>query len=366
MKTDINAVIVTNVPAPYRVPVWRKVAQAEGISLSLIFCAPPHIDTVLDTSDYGFVSYFLTGRYQAMERRFMHCDPGVWSLLNQLRPDVVITTGYIPTFLFSFAWAIAHGVPHVVMTDGTAKSELSLSWLHRLVRRIVFKFSSAFIGACDGSRSLFRQYGVLESRIYKSCLCADNERFSIPLSTAPKDFIYCGRFVSHKRPIFALQVARETAIRLGRKTSIDFVGSGDMEAEMRAYAGNISEYVDCHFLGYATQTELPKLYADAKIFLFPSEWDPWGVVANEACASGLPVIVSPHAGVAGELVADNENGFIRELDVELWAEAAVTLLSDRALYGRFSENCRLRVAEYSFDNSALGITDAIMQAYHEH
>lgn len=134
---------------------------------------------------------------------------------------------------------------------------------------------------------------------------------------------------------------------------------------MRAYADNISEYVDCRFLGYATQAELPKLYADAKIFLFPSEWDPWGVVANEACASGLPVIVSPNAGVAGELVVDRENGFIRELNIEQWAQAAVTLLSDQTLYACFSENCRLRVAEYNFDNSALGITNAIMQAYFE-
>lgn len=362
MNSVINAVIVTNAPAPYRVPGWRKVSEAEDIDLDVIYCAQPHIDASLDAAAHGFATHFLTGRYRAMERRFMHSDLGVWSLLNRLRPDVVITTGFIPTYLFAFAWAVMHGVPHVAMTDGTAQSEQSLSWLHRFVRRTVFSRSASFVGSCEGSRDLFRQYGVPDYRIHLSQLCTDNDRFSQPGSAAPADFIFCGRFMSHKRPLFAMDVAREVAIRLGRRTTIDFVGSGVMEAEMRDYAAQISDFVDTRFHGYVTQAELPSRYADARIFLFPSEWDPWGVVANEACAAGLPVIVSPHAGVAGELVLDGSNGYVRELDVAQWTEAALGLLTDEALYSRFSKSSRERVAEYTFDHAARGLASAIRQA----
>lgn len=363
MSSVIKVVIVTNVPPPYRIPVWQRVARAEGINLDLIFCAPAYIDTSLDPADYGFSKHFLTPSYQATEGRFMHCDLGVWPLLNQLQPDVVITTGYIPTFLFAFVWAVTHGIPHIAMTDGTAQSEKSLSWLHRLVRRIVLGRSAAFVGASEGSSNLFRQYGVAENRIHKSYLCADNERFSYPASATAADFIFCGRFVTHKRPLFALQVARETAIRLKRRTSIDFVGSGSMEAEMRAYADEIADFVDSRFLGYASQAVLPLRYAGAKIFLFPTELDAWGVVANEACASGLPVIVSPYAGVAGELVIDGKNGYIKELNVAQWTDAAVELLGDEKLYKRYSQHSRELVAKYNFDNSAQGLTSAIRQAY---
>lgn len=362
MDPVINAVIVTNVPAPYRVPGWRRVAEAGDIHLDVVYCTKPHIDTSLDAAAHGFSTHFLAGRYRAMERRFMHSDLGVWSLLDRLRPDVVITTGFIPTFLFAFAWAVMHGVPHVAMTDGTARSEKPLSWLHRFVRRIVFGRSAVFVGACEGSRDLFRQYGVPENRIHLSPLCIDNSRFSRPRSAAPVDFIFCGRFISHKRPLFAMQVAREVAIRLGRRTSIDFVGSGVMEREMRDYAAQISDFVDTRFHGYVTQAVLPSRYADARIFLFPSEWDPWGVVANEACAAGLPVIVSPHAGVAGELVLDGSNGYVRDLDVTQWTEAAVSLLEDEALYSRFLQSSRARVAEYTFDHAARGLANAIRQA----
>ncbi|MBW8370389.1 MAG: glycosyltransferase family 4 protein [Thiobacillus sp.] len=363
MNPVINAVIVSNAPAPYRVPGWRRVAEAEDIHLDVIYCTQPHIDTTLDAAAHGFSTHFLTGRYKAMDRRFMHSDLGIWSLLNQLRPDVVITTGFIPTYLFAFAWAVMHGVPHVAMTDGTAQSEKSLSWLHRFVRRIVFARSAAFVGACEGSRDLYREYGVPDDRIHTSQLCADNDRFSRPGSATPVDFIFCGRFMESKRPLFAMQVAREVAVRLGRRTSIDFVGSGEMEPEMRDYAAQISDFVDVRFHGYATQAELPSRYADARIFLFPTEADVWGVVANEACAVGLPVIVSPHAGVAGELVLDGSNGYVRELDVAQWAEAAVSLLTDEARYSRFSQSSRERVAEYTFEHAARGLLDAIRQAH---
>lgn len=362
MNSVINAVIVTNAPAPYRVQGWRRVAQAEDIHLDVIYCTQPHIDTSLGAAAHGFATHFLTGRYRAMERRFMHSDLGVWSLLNQLRPDVVITTGYIPTFLFAFAWAVMHGVPHVAMTDGTAQSEKSLSWLHRFVRRRVLARSAAFVGACEGSRDLFRQYGVHENRIHTSQLCADNDRFSRSESATQADFMFCGRFLTSKRPLFAMQVAREVAILMGRRTSIDFVGSGVMEPEMRDYAAQISDFVDTRFHGYATQAELPSRYADARIFLFPTEADVWGVVANEACAAGLPVIVSPHAGAAGELVLDGSNGYVRALDVAQWAEAAVSLLKDETRYSRFSQSSRERVAEYTFDHAARGLANAIRQA----
>ena len=363
MTPVIKTAIVTNVPAPYRVPVWHRVSQTEGISLELIFCAPAHIDTSFNSSEYGFGSHFLSGQYQIGERRFMHSDLGVWTVLNLLKPDVVITTGYIPTFLFAFVWAISHRIPHIAMTDGTVRSEKSLSWLHHFVRRIVLGSSAAFVGACEGSSDLFKQYGVAKHLIHKSHLCADNKRFSCLPTLDPVDFIFCGRFLTHKQPLFAMQVAHATAVHLGRKTAIDFVGSGIMEPEMLNYAAAISDLVSCRFLGYATQAELPRHYANAKIFLFPSEWDPWGVVANEACATGLPVIVSPHAGVAGELVIDGYNGYVRELDLSLWAEAAVALLTDEKLYNDFQKHSREQVVEYNFDNSASGLTDAIRQAY---
>jgi glycosyltransferase involved in cell wall biosynthesis len=117
--------------------------------------------------------------------------------------------------------------------------------------------------------------------------------------------------------------------------------------------------VESCFAGFARQDQLPQLYRSAKILLFPTQADVWGVVANEACASGLPVLVSPFAGSAGELIRDGENGFVLPLDIQQWTDAGVRLLSDADLYSSMSASGRALVQEYSFENAATGITNAI-------
>jgi glycosyltransferase involved in cell wall biosynthesis len=121
--------------------------------------------------------------------------------------------------------------------------------------------------------------------------------------------------------------------------------------------------VDLSLAGFATQEELPHWYAQCRILLLPSFWDPWGVVANEACAAGVPVIASPFAGASGELVRDGVTGFVRALDVDAWAEAAARLLRDETLYARMSRTASEVVSsEYSFDGAARGLVAAIRHA----
>ena len=359
---SVKVAVVTNVPAPYRVPVWQRVAKAQGIELEVIYCGPPYIDPTLDASAHGFPHHYLKGPYWITERRFLHWDLGVLGLLSRISPDVVVTCGFIPTFLFAFAWARWHGAIHVPMTDGTLQSELVLTFVHRQLRRWVFSRSTAFVGASAGSADLYRKYGVGEKRIHVSCLCADNARFYLPPAPAPVDFIFCGRFVAHKNPLFALAVAHDAALRLGRRTTLDFVGRGVLEPQMRAMSAKLCETVAVRFHGYVSQADLPQRYADARILLFPSGGEPWGVVANEACAAGLPVIVTPHAGVAGELIVHRHNGFVIDLDAAAWGDAAVSLLADPRRYEVYSRAAREKVAQYTFDNSAQGMLNAIRQA----
>jgi len=53
---------------------------------------------------------------------------------------------------------------------------------------------------------------------------------------------------------------------------------------------------------------LPEIYAAAGALVLPSRCDSWGVVALEACAAGLPVVISDGCGAANEM-ATPANGF---------------------------------------------------------
>lgn len=363
----LKIVFVTNEAAPYRVPVLNKVAAREGIHLQVVFCCSREPNRFWDLPPFEFDHVFLRDCYLTVRGRYIHYNPDILPVLNRFDPDIVVTDGYNPTHLITFGYALAKKKPRVVMTDGTVISEQNLSIIHRAVRRFVFNRAHAFVAASIGGRQLFESYGIGVDRCFKSCLCTDNDAYQIQTDGIAKkhDFIFCGRIEKVKNPQFALEVARETALRLNRKVSILFVGSGNEEDNARSEALSMSDWVDASFNGFAAQAELPALYHSARIFLFPTLWDPWGVVANEACAAGLPVIVSPNAGAANELVLDGENGFVLPLDVSEWAQRAAELLTSHESWQRSAQRSLEIVSEYTFDHAASGLLDACIFALSE-
>lgn len=359
----LRVVIVDNIPAPYRLPVYARLAREADLDIHVVYCSGREPDREWNLGETRFPHTFLQGKFITFRGRFIHWNPDVWSVLQALKPEIVMTTGFNPTHLLAYLWTRRQGALHVAKTDGTLTSEARLTALHRWVRRRVYAHSAAYVGASDGALQLYQSYGIHPGRMFKSHLCADNALF---LNTPPQgkryDFIFCGRFEAVKNPLFALAVARAVAGKIGRRVSVVFVGSGTLEGAIRQYAIKIAAEVETVFAGFAKQEALPAWYGASRIFLFPTQWDPWGVVANEACASGVPVLVTGAAGAAGELVKDGENGYVLPLDEALWVEAATRLLTDQQLYADMVMRCRESVQEYNYDNSALGMAQAFRAA----
>lgn len=360
----MNIVLVTNGPVPYRIPALNQLAAMPDLRLHVVFCCgrEPNREWNLPAIEFGCT--YLRERMVRFKDRFIHNNPDVFGTLRRLQPDIVITSGFNPTHLYAFMYAWMKRIPHVAMTDGTLDSERSLSLLHRRVRHLVYARSSAFVWASSGGQKLYASYGIAESRCFRACLSVENTRFSNTeaFRHGSFDFIFCGRFERVKNPLFALEVAIDTAGKLGRKTRILFVGSGKEEQAIRMHAAANENMVDAIFHGFASQEALPALYRSARIFLFPTTWDPWGVVTNEACAAGLPVLVSPHAGVAGELVLDGENGYVCDLDVAQWADRAFALLSDAELHAAFSRRSHSLVGDFTFSRACQGLAEACRYA----
>jgi glycosyltransferase involved in cell wall biosynthesis len=63
------------------------------------------------------------------------------------------------------------------------------------------------------------------------------------------------------------------------------------------------------FPGFRQIEELPQFYARAGCFVHPALEEPWGLVLNEAAASGLPILAGDNVGAAEELVEDGVNGW---------------------------------------------------------
>lgn len=94
-------------------------------------------------------------------------------------------------------------------------------------------------------------------------------------------------------------------------------------------------------------------FAASDIFVFPTTYEPFGLVITEAMASGLPVITSKTAGAA-ELMTDGHDGLLLNAphDAGEISDRINLLVEDEALRKRMGKNARTTAEKYSWDENA--------------
>src|SRR5450759_3968948 len=110
--------MVTNIPAPYRLPVYEHLANDPDIDLCVFFFSGCEPDREWELEVSKFKHVFLREKFMSFRGRFIHTNPDILGKLGAFRPDVVVTTGFNPTHLLAFAYARWAGARHVTMTDG--------------------------------------------------------------------------------------------------------------------------------------------------------------------------------------------------------------------------------------------------------
>lgn len=126
------------------------------------------------------------------------------------------------------------------------------------------------------------------------------------------------------------------------------VGWGDADVGGLAQRLGIAPYV--HLPGYVPPADLPRYYAAASVFAFPSRYEGFGLPAVEAMASGTPVVASDASslpevlGGAGLLVPPD--------DVAGWAAALGSVLTDESRRAALSVAGIARAERYTWERAA--------------
>lgn len=345
--------LLTNIPVPYREKIYELVSEYFKGFYTVVYCAEKESNRKWEVKYGNYDKQVLTNS----NNNAVHNNFEIIKSLNKLNPDVVIITGFYPTMLYAYLWTVLKSKRLIIFTDGTLKSESSLSIIHKIVRQVVFKKAIAFIGPSIGSAELYKSYGIDDDKFFRTYLAVNNSLFTDNSSTERKfDLMFSGQFIDRKMPFFFIETARIVKEQYG-KCNVLILGNGILEQEMMELLNKYG--IDYACPGFINQKELPSYYAQAKLFLFPTRNDPWGVVVNEAMASGMPVITCSNAGVADDLVIDGFNGYVLPLAEELWADKIITLFNDSDEYNRLSLNALKHIQTYSFENAAKGIINAV-------
>jgi glycosyltransferase involved in cell wall biosynthesis len=177
-------------------------------------------------------------------------------------------------------------------------------------------------------------------------------------------FLFAGKLERKKCPDLLLRAFLQLRTELSHEftqAALVFVGSGPLEAELRAIAG---ERVgrDVFFVPFQNQTAMPAAYAASDVLVLPSAStsETWGLVVNEAMAVGRPAIVSDCVGCGPDLVTPGETGWVVERGNELSLRAALAeAVSNPARLRRMGQSAARRVDLYSFDAATDGLERAL-------
>jgi 1,2-diacylglycerol 3-alpha-glucosyltransferase len=283
-----------------------------------------------------------------------------------------------PTALAALRWCVAQNMPCVVMTESGA-SDKSRSRSSEWIKTQILTLCSAALAGGSRHRDYLVELGIKRDRIFLGYDAVDNDYFRQKAeevrgqgSEVRKQyglpgnyFLASARFLPKKNLVTLLR-AYADYVRRSPAPSWDLVllGDGPLRSQLVAECESLRIIGKVHLPGFVQYDELPMYYALAGAFVHASISEPWGLVVNEAMASGLPLIVSRKCGCVPELLEEARNGFsFSPEDVD---ELATLLLrmatfsdAERELMARRSGKI---IGSWSVERFANGLRDAVTAA----
>jgi 1,2-diacylglycerol 3-alpha-glucosyltransferase len=316
--------------------------------------------------------------------------------LDHIRPEVVAIPGWFDRCsLAALTWCRERGVPAVVMSETTAWDDTRKWWKEALKRRVVGMFSTAVVGGQAHAQYL-TGLGRSANQIFLGYDAVDNDYFAsqaaevrrsksvvsdpaVPRSAAGSSqlparpfFLASARFVAKKnlpRLLEAYSRYRDLVAKSGIGNqkleiwSLVLLGDGPLRPTLTAQLSTLNLHDHVQMPGFKQYDELPMYYARAGAFIHASTTEQWGLVVNEAMASGLPVLVSHRCGCAADLVQEGVNGLTFDpYNIEQMAQAMFklsTLNSQLSTYGTASQRI---ISNWGTERFAEGLSQAVALA----
>jgi glycosyltransferase involved in cell wall biosynthesis len=145
----------------------------------------------------------------------------------------------------------------------------------------------------------------------------------------------------------------------GFRPYLVIVGNGEERASLEARCRDLG-LANVRFAGFQNQSQLPRYFRLADVFVLPSRHEPWGLIVNEAMAAGCPVIVSSDVGSGPDLVTDGVEGYIYPVgDIPALTRALSRILASPEIASGMGEAARRRIAGWSFEEDIQGLRQAL-------
>lgn len=373
-------VLLSEIIAPYRIPVFNALAKHANIDLHVIFLAetdPGLRQWHVYKDDIRFSYQVLPSWRRRLGNHRALLNLGVTSALKKASPDAILCGGY--NYLASWQaiwWARRHRVSFSLWVESTTRDLRSGSRLVKFLKAKFMHGCSGFVVPGKASSEYVMSYGAPEESIFIAPNAVDTNFFAERteavqrdavahrrmLRLPPRFFLFVGRLVRDKGVFDLLDAYAALSPELRAEIGLVLVGDGAARSELERQTSAITPGTVL-LPGFAQREQLASYYALADIFVFPTHTDPWGLVVNEAMACGLPVIATSVAGCVADLIEDRWNGrVVAAGDSQQLALAMEELANSGELRSQMGQRGHARILEYSPEACAAGIANAVFAA----
>jgi glycosyltransferase involved in cell wall biosynthesis len=335
-----HVLLVCTHPVQYFAPILQRMTEHPKLDIQVAYCSLQGAQAGMDQEfgiDVAWDVPLLEGypwvkvpnrSWRAGLGRFWGMfNPGLWNLVRKGTYDaVILLTGYrYASFWIALAAAKFSGKPVLFGTDASElRARDGRRWKSLVKQRLwpaLFCQADVVIVPSTRGVELMKSLGLPADRIVLTPYVVDNEWWSERAATVDRAaarrkwgvpenaplVLFCAKLQSWKRPLDLLHAFAASGVP---GAHLIFAGEGPLREQLNAEARSLGLNGQVHFVGFANQTELPEIYRSSDLMVLPSEYEPFGVVVNEAMLCGCPVIVSDRVGAGDDLVSTGQNGFI--------------------------------------------------------
>lgn len=304
--------------------------------------------------------------------------------LDELKPSVVAIPGWgFPESRAALAWCKRNGAISILMSESKYDDERRVWWKEWIKAKLyVSKFEAALVGG-EAHRKYLIGMEFPSARIFSGYDTVDNQFFARTAAAAREDkqqtyarqpriprerpfFIAATRLIERKNVARLLDAYASYRREVGSDAAWDLVvcGSGVEENALRRLLSELEIENYVHLPGFVAYQDMGDWYGTAEAFIHPAWQEQWGLVVNEACAAGLPILCSRTVGAAAELVRDGINGLLfdpHDADEVARALRSIHQMSaaERERMGRASENI---VADFGPEKFGEGLLQGVYAA----
>ncbi len=292
-----------------------------------------------------------------------------WRRLNSERPSAILVPGYynLPAIAAAI-WGKWNRSATVLMTESTEQDHARQAWKENFKSLLIRVLFDAAIAGGEPHVRYLQKLSFPSNRIGRYYDVVDNDFFSreaarcrstytrADLSLPGDYFLYVGR-LSPEKSVDGLLRAFADYRKSGGEWKLVVVGDGPEKSTLSALSEELQVTDGVVWAGLKTTEDLVPYYAFASCFVLPSSREPWGLVVNEALASGLPSIVSSRCGCVADLIRDGENGIIFEPNTpgDLTRALSRISLASREERQQMSLRSLASIEQYSPRNWALEV-----------